>query len=170
MPEQAVTLEALYAAIEQVLRERLPEAQLIGFWPGVPENTPAVSWKWPSCCPSAIPVPARAPAVPPAGADNGAAWCRSPGGIHCLRNRSDIARATWNLSLEPARFVRSAVDGSREELKSLRVWLVEWTQSLRLGDPEWAWEDQPPGSLMLGFDPQTGPGHEPDYFAPEALA
>ncbi len=28
----------------------------------------------------------------------------------------------------------------------------------------------PPGSLMLGFDPQTGPGHEPDYFAPEALA
>ncbi len=48
--------------------------------------------------------------------------------------------------------------------------LVEWTQSLRLGDPEWAWEDQPPGSLMLGFDPQTGPGHEPDYFAPEALA
>ncbi|MEV2153126.1 hypothetical protein ABZR62_10730 [Pseudomonas aeruginosa] len=43
MPEQAVTLEALYAAIEQVLRERLPEAQLIGFWPGVPENTPAVS-------------------------------------------------------------------------------------------------------------------------------
>lgn len=61
MPEQAVTLEALYAAIEQVLRERLPEAQLIGFWPGVPENTPAVSLKWPSCCPSAIPVPARAP-------------------------------------------------------------------------------------------------------------
>ena len=55
-------------------------------------------------------------------------------------------------------------------MKSLRVWLVEWTQSLRLGDPEWAWEDQPPGSLMLGFDPQTGPGHEPDYFAPEALA
>ncbi|MDF5978526.1 hypothetical protein P4114_12115 [Pseudomonas aeruginosa] len=43
MPEQAVTLEALYAAIEQVLRERSPEAQLIGFWPGVPENTPAVS-------------------------------------------------------------------------------------------------------------------------------
>ncbi|MEV2157077.1 hypothetical protein ABZR62_30945, partial [Pseudomonas aeruginosa] len=81
-----------------------------------------------------------------------------------------LREQTWNLSLEPARFVRSAVDGSREELKSLRVWLVEWTQSLRLGDPEWAWEDQPPGSLMLGFDPQTGPGHEPDYFAPEALA
>ncbi|MBM9995072.1 hypothetical protein JTL75_33930, partial [Pseudomonas aeruginosa] len=81
-----------------------------------------------------------------------------------------LREQTWNLSLQPARFVRSAVDGSREELKSLRVWLVEWTQSLRLGDPEWAWEDQPPGSLMLGFDPQTGPGHEPDYFAPEALA
>ncbi|MDF5811413.1 hypothetical protein P4118_08015 [Pseudomonas aeruginosa] len=61
MPEQAVTLEALYAAIEQVLRERLPEAQLIGFWPGVPENTPAVSLEIAELLPSAIPVPARAP-------------------------------------------------------------------------------------------------------------
>lgn len=60
MPEQAVTLEALYAAIEQVLRERLPEAQLIGFWPGVPENTPAVSLEIAELLP-AIPVPARAP-------------------------------------------------------------------------------------------------------------
>ena len=171
MPEQAVTLEALYAAIEQVLRERLPEAQLIGFWPGVPENTPAVSLEMAELLPerdpgtgeSALLCRLQARIMVPPGAD------RQAVSIACGIVRT-LREQTWNLYLEPARFVRSAVDGSREELKSLRVWLVEWTQSLRLGDPEWAWEDQPPGSLMLGFDPQTGPGHEPDYFAPEALA
>ena len=119
--------------------------------------------------PSAIPVPARRPAVPPAGADNGAAWCRSPGGIHCLRNRSDIARA----DLEPvsgtgALRTLGRRRQSRAEEPACLAGRVDAVAASRR--PRWAWEDQPPGSLMLGFDPQTGPGHEPDYFAPEALA
>lgn len=142
MPEQAVTLEALYAAIEQVLRERLPEAQLIGFWPGVPENTPAVSLEIAELLPerdpgtgeSALLCRLQARIMVPPGAD------RQAVSIACGIVRT-LREQTWNLSLQPARFVRSAVDGSREELKSLRVWLVEWTQSLRLGDPEWAWEE-----------------------------
>ncbi len=142
MPEQAVTLEALYAAIEQVLRERLPEAQLIGFWPGVPENTPAVSLEIAELLPERDPVTGesallcrlQARIMVPPGAD------RQAVSIACGIVRT-LREQTWNLSLQPARFVRSAVDAvARAE--ELRVWLVEWTQSLRLGDPEWAWEDQ----------------------------
>ena len=80
-----------------------------------------------------------------------------------------LREQTWNLSLEPARFVRSAVDGSREELKSLRVWLVEWTQSLRLGDPV-GLGGPAAGQPDAGLRPADRPRPELDYFAPEALA
>ena len=80
-----------------------------------------------------------------------------------------LREQTWNLSLEPARFVRSAVDGSREaEEPACLAGRVDAVAASRR--PGVGLEDQPPGSLMLGFDPQTGPGYEPDYFAPEALA
>ena len=32
------------------------------------------------------------------------------------------------------------------------VWLVEWTQQVYLGVEEWPWPDQPPGSLVFGFN------------------
>ncbi|MBH9397035.1 hypothetical protein I5L42_14985 [Pseudomonas aeruginosa] len=170
MPEQAVTLEALYVAIEQVLRERLPEVTLIGFWPGVPERTPAVALEVAELLPERDP-----------GTGESALSCRLQARVlvpldadrQAVALAGEIVRAlrgqTGGLALEPARLVRATVDSSREELKGLRAWLVEWTQALRLGEPEWAWEDQPPGSLLLGLDPWTGPGHEADYFAPEDL-
>lgn len=58
----------------------------------------------------------------------------------------------------------SVVEGSAQ----LR-WRVQWDQGLYLGEPQWVWPYQPPGTAVFGFDPDTGPGHEGDYFAPEDL-
>ncbi|MEX5586366.1 MULTISPECIES: hypothetical protein [Pseudomonas] len=49
-------------------------------------------------------------------------------------------------------------------------WKVRWDQPVLLGEPQWPWPDQPAGSLLLGIDPDTGPGNQSRYFAPEDLA
>lgn len=49
-------------------------------------------------------------------------------------------------------------------------WKVRWEQPVLLGEPTWEWPDQPPGSLVLGFEPDTGPGNEGRYIKPEDLA
>jgi hypothetical protein len=49
-------------------------------------------------------------------------------------------------------------------------WKVRWEQPVLLGEPRWEWPDQPPGSLVLGFEPDTGPGNEGRYINPEDLA
>jgi len=49
------------------------------------------------------------------------------------------------------------------------VWLVEWEQTICLGTEEWPWPDEPPGSLRIGFNEDTGAGNEGKYIAPEDL-
>ncbi|MNN92135.1 hypothetical protein D3C81_2103710 [compost metagenome] len=66
--------------------------------------------------------------------------------------------------------VRAEPDWSRPELDGLAVWVVEWTQVIYLGEEEWPWSDQPPGTLVFGFSPDTGPGSENQYIAPEDMA
>ena len=43
-------------------------------------------------------------------------------------------------------------------------------QVLHLGQAQWPWPNQPPGSLVFSFDPDTGVGHEDSYKAPEDFA
>lgn len=54
--------------------------------------------------------------------------------------------------------------------KAVASWLVQWEQTLHLGDAQWPWPNQPPGSLVFAFDPDSGPGKEADYKAPEDFA
>ncbi|MDO7900626.1 hypothetical protein ACE1YR_00745 [Pseudomonas sp. K1(2024)] len=70
---------------------------------------------------------------------------------------------TWGLSIENAVFVRAEQDWTRPELDGYAVWVVEWTQVIYLGVEEWPWPDQPASTLLWGFAPQVGPGHEGDY-------
>ncbi|MDG9891210.1 hypothetical protein [Pseudomonas juntendi] len=56
------------------------------------------------------------------------------------------------------------------ELAECAAWAVQWHQTLYLGDTTWLWENQPPGSLVFAFDPDTGPGNEDQYRAPKDLA
>ena len=50
------------------------------------------------------------------------------------------------------------------------VWTVEWTQQIYLGEVEWLWPNEPPGTLHLNVDGCTGTGNEDHYFRPEDLA
>lgn len=49
-------------------------------------------------------------------------------------------------------------------------WSVMWRQNVYLGETEWPWENEPPGSLVFGFDPDTGAGSEGHYQGPEDMA
>lgn len=69
----------------------------------------------------------------------------------------------WGLDcVEGARNILAEADGAS--------WWVQWEQPVLLGPSQWHWPDQPPGSLMLGFAPNTGLGNQDHYRAPEDLA
>ncbi|MNE77928.1 hypothetical protein D3C80_1742880 [compost metagenome] len=76
---------------------------------------------------------------------------------------------SWGLPVEFAQFVRAERDWSRPELDSYAVWVVEWVQVIYLGKEEWPWPVEPPGNLVFGFSPDTGPGSEHQYQSPEAM-
>ena len=50
------------------------------------------------------------------------------------------------------------------------IWVLQWQQVLHLGEAQWLWPNQPPGSLVFAFDPDSGPGREGGYKAPEDFA
>jgi len=74
----------------------------------------------------------------------------------------DFAGPTENAQAMPAEFL--------PEMARCVGWAVQWQQDVYLGDTEWPWENEPPGSLVFAFDPDSGPGSEDQYQAPEALA
>ncbi|UVJ45540.1 hypothetical protein NVV94_08280 [Pseudomonas sp. LS1212] len=69
---------------------------------------------------------------------------------------------TWGLAVEPAEFVRAAQDWTRPELDGYAVWVVEWTQGIYLGEEEWPWPNQPPGTLVLAVGPDGERVHPED--------
>ncbi|MCO7518780.1 MULTISPECIES: hypothetical protein [unclassified Pseudomonas] len=74
-----------------------------------------------------------------------------------------LRQQLWGLDfVEACRNVQAQYDGPG--------WKVRWEQPILFGEPRWDWSDQPPGSLMLGLDPDTGPGKQQAYWAPEDLA
>ena len=174
MSEQSLTLARLLDAVEQTLTARLTEIGtfLRGPLRSVPATLPALALECAGLLPGQDP-----------GNGQTALICRMQARV--LVERDDEAEAlalrnvaaltillraqSWGLDLAPVSFIQAQPETDDPELAACRVWLVEWRQPVLLGETEWMWEDQPPGSLMLGFDPQTGPGHEDDYFDPGAV-
>ncbi|MDF9616160.1 hypothetical protein P5705_00740 [Pseudomonas entomophila] len=74
-----------------------------------------------------------------------------------------LRQQLWGLDfVEASRNVQAHYEGAG--------WRVQWEQPILFGEPQWTWPDQPPGRLMLGISPDTGPGNEGKYLAPEDLA
>nr|WP_315403068.1 hypothetical protein [uncultured Pseudomonas sp.] len=73
----------------------------------------------------------------------------------------DFVAATLNVKAQTA--IPAEVPGTLE-------WRVQWQQPVYLGDLQWPWPDQPPGSLLFAFSPDTGPAHKDSYQAPEDMA
>lgn len=51
------------------------------------------------------------------------------------------------------------------ELEQFVMWSIQWTQAFEVGELEWPWPDEPPGSLWFGFNDAV----KPEFFQPEEL-
>ncbi|MDF3932314.1 hypothetical protein [Pseudomonas citronellolis] len=175
MAEQPLTLELLLGAVENVLSARLGEiaAFLRGPLHSVPPTLPALALEYAEVLPGSDPGSGETALV--CGLQARILVTRDDPEAEALALRAVATLAvllraqTWGLEVQPVSFIQARPDDDNPALAACRVWCVEWRQPLLLGEPEWPWDDQPPGSLLLGLDPETGPGHEDDYFDPEAL-
>ncbi len=59
------------------------------------------------------------------------------------------------LSVEPADF--------KPDLLGFSSWVVEWTHEVCFGDSVWSGTGSPVTEIMVGWSPDIGIGHEPDY-------
>ena len=168
MPEPPFSLDQLYQAIELHLQQHLPGVQLVSFWPDIQQH---------------IPLPAMfldIAEIEP-GTDIGTGETtltitfearvivdviradHYPQAVHLATQLAVLLRAqSWGLPVEPAEFQRSSQDWTRPELDGYTVWLVGWTQTVYLGEEEWPWPDEPPGTLLISVNDE-------DYVAPEDL-
>lgn len=76
----------------------------------------------------------------------------------------------WDLDfVDHVRDVQAMPGESVPELEQCATWSAQWRQPVYLGDTEWLWPDEPPGSLVFAFSPDTGTGSEGGYQSPEAM-
>lgn len=158
MPEPPFSLDQLYQGIEQHIEQHLPGVQLVSFWPDIQQH---------------IPLPAvflDIAEIEP-GTDIGTGQTtltftlearvivdvirtdHYPQAAHLATQLAVLLRAqSWGLPVEPAEFQRSSQDWTRPELDGYTVWLVEWTQTVFLGEQVWPWPDEPPGSLLISVN------------------
>lgn len=175
MDDEPFSLDRLYGAIELHLQDNLPGVQQVAAWPDIHDSIalPAVVVEMARLEPGKdygtgemvliASFEARV-IVGPEQVDHNQQAVQLAGQLAVL-----LRGQTWGLEVDPAEFVQAAQDWTKPELDGYLVWLVEWTQQIYLGAQQWPWPDQPPGTLKLGFDPDTGPGHVPEYFSPEEL-
>ena len=163
MSEQPFSLDLLYQTIEQHLQQSLGGIQLVSFWPDIKQHIPlpAVFLDIAEIEPgtdigtgeSTLSVTFEARVIVDvirAGHYQQA--------IHLATQLAVLLRTqTWGLAVEPAEFKRSTQDWTRPELDGYTVWLVEWTQTIYLGETEWPWPEEPPGSLVFSVGGEVDP-------------
>ena len=163
MSEQPFSLDLLYQTIEQHLQQSLGGIQLVSFWPDIKQHIPlpAVFLDIAEIEPgtdigtgeSTLSVTFEARVIVDvirAGHYQQA--------IHLATQLAVLLRTqTWGLAVEPAEFKRSTQDWTRPELDGYTVWLVEWTQTIYLGEEEWPWPDEKPGSLVFNVGGEVDP-------------
>lgn len=62
-----------------------------------------------------------------------------------------------------AKIVRVAPVDFKPQLFGYAAWSVEWTHEIRIGDSVWDGTGIPVTDIMVGWSPDIGIGHEPDY-------
>ncbi|WP_426177706.1 hypothetical protein [Pseudomonas sp. TWRC1-2] len=158
MADEPFSLSHLYQAVEQHLATHLAGVQAVSVWPNIQDRVslPAVFLELAEIEPGAD-----------IGTGETTLVCKfeariivdpiSPRhqqqAVHLATQLAVLLRAqTWGLEVEPAEFVQAVQDWTQPMLDGYTVWLVEWTQQVYLGPEEWPWPDQPPGSLLFGFN------------------
>lgn len=168
MCEQPFSLELLYQAVEQQIKQHMPVLEKVSFWPAIEGHIPlpAVFLDIAEIEPATeigtgettLTITFEARVIVDVIRDE-----HYQQAVHLATQLAVLLRAqTWGLEVEQAEFQRSTQDWTRPELDGYIVWLVEWTQVVYLGEKEWPWPDQPPGTLMVSVNGD-------DYIAPEDL-
>lgn len=178
MADSALSLDALYAAIEAHITQALPAVNFVATCPKIDGRVGL-----------ALPAVLLEPVEFEPGQDFGTGEtvlvlrfeARAIVGPELARHQqlgaqlatqlAILLRAqTWGLDgVEQAQFVQAHQDWTKPELDGYTVWVVEWTQQIYLGEVEWLWPNEPPGTLYLNVDGETGDGNEDHYFQPEDL-
>lgn len=57
----------------------------------------------------------------------------------------------------PPENIHAQPEAVTADLEQFVMWSIQWTQAFEIGELEWPWPDEPPGSLMFGIndDPKT---------------
>ena len=158
MADKPFSLDQLYQAVEQHLVSHLPGVQTVRAWPNIQDRI-------------ALPAVFLELAEIEPGADIGTGEttlvCKFEAriivdpidplhqqqAVQLVTQLAVLLRAqTWRLAVEPAEFVQALQDWTQPALDGYTVWLVEWTQQVYVGPEEWPWPDQPPGTLLFGFN------------------
>ena len=163
MSEQPFSLDLLYQTIEQHLEQSLGGIQLVSFWPDIEQTIPlpAVFLDIAEIEPgtdigtgeSTLNITFEARVIVDVIRDQ-----HYKQAIHLATQLAVLLRAqTWGLAVEPAEFRRSTQDWTRPELDGYTVWLVEWAQTIYLGEKEWPWPDETPGTLVFSVGDEGQP-------------
>jgi hypothetical protein len=174
--DEPFSLEQLYQAIEQHIRAHLPGVQTVAVWPNIEDRV-------------ALPAVFVELAEMESGIDTAtgetALACKFEARVITDPIQPDhhqqavflagqlavlLRMQSWGVAVEPSEFVQAMQDWTKPELDGYTVWVVEWTQQIYLGEAQWPWPDQPPGTLMFGVDPDAGLANKDKYFAPESLS
>ncbi|OCW22345.1 hypothetical protein [Pseudomonas sp. S3E12] len=167
MVDEPFSLDQLYQSVEQHLVRHLPGVQTVRAWPNIQDRI-------------ALPAVFLELAEIEPGTDIGTGEttlvCKFEARIivdpiHSLHQQQAVQLVTqlavllraqtWGLEVEPAEFVQALQDWTQPALDGYTVWLVEWTQQIYVGPEEWPWPDQPPGSLLFGFNNEVKDGFVP---------
>lgn len=175
MDEDSIPLAGVYAAIERHISEAIPGLAYVGTMPEGLEVVPPpavvlelagfeAAENDPGTGETAVDARFEARVIVPVDEAN----CLHVAAFVAAQLAVLLRMQSWGLPCDLAEFIRAERDWSRPELDSFAVWVVEWSQVLYLGKEEWPWPREP-GPLVVAFDPDTGPGNEHHYVAPEAL-
>lgn len=72
-------------------------------------------------------------------------------------------RRWTGISTDAAKVIGCYPDDFNPELDNYEVWRVEWSQVLYLGNNVWTNDGTIPTTVLAGYVPQIGIGHEDDY-------
>ena len=160
--DEPFSLEQLYRAIEQHIRAHVPGVQTVAVWPNIEDRV-------------ALPAVFVELAEMEAGVDSAtgetALACKFEARVITDPIQPDhhqqavflagqlavlLRMQSWGVAVEPSEFVQAMQDWTKPELDGYTVWVVEWTQQIYLGEAQWPWPDQPPGTLVLNIEPGDG--------------
>ncbi|MDF0730545.1 hypothetical protein P0Y43_07330 [Pseudomonas entomophila] len=162
-------LATLHAALTATIREAMPELASVDAYAAVGNDAalPALRHGIVRMTADAAPRDGRSVLFTTFEADittdAGNPEARLQGSVLAAQLVDLLRQQLWGLDfVEASRNVRAYLSGAN--------WKVRWEQPVLLGEAQWHWPDEPPGSLMLGIAPDTGAGNQDKYFAPGDLA